>query len=636
MLRSTRRVSLRTALGAALFIFLSALPLRATSVIPISDQELYRQADVVVHGIVETSDVSVDSQGRPETVSVIQPISVLKGSLTGSLVLHQLGGTLPDTRFVKIWGRPEYVPGREVVVFAIRHESGEYQTAELLLGQFEVSEDAMGRRFAVSSLEAAVRPGVTVVRPRRRALDQIEGRETGGEPADLDSESGPRDLAAFLGFLKSAARQPMLSRPSPAGALTPVEHKSQSGKRPLWGMINNQLWRWNNNATATWTLVNLSNMTGGGVAEATGALATWTTEPNSNINYIAGAGSANTIDLNAGSSGCGWSTCLAGGGVIGCGGPNGGGGNTWRGDSYFTIGGGMVQLRSMCTPNVFGSVAIQSVLTHELGHTLGLGHSDQNVSPHDTCRGDEDAATMRSSVQIRTSLGTDDVDAVRWLYGDGYTSCAPPLAPVVAAVNPNFGPLAGGTSVTVTGNYFQAGATISIGGAAATSVVVVNATTITARTPAHAAGPTDVTVTNPDAQFGTLPGSFTYNSGVSFYTVTPCRVLDTRLSAGPFGAPSLSASTTRTYTVANQCGIPSTARSISVNVTVANPTSSGYLILYPGGLPLPVVSVLNYRAGQTRANNAILPLGAAGDLVVNCGSSSGTVDFLLDVNGYFQ
>ena len=152
MLRSIRRVSLWAALGAALFIFLSALPLRATSVIPISDQELYRRADVVVHGIVETSDVSVDGQGRPETVTVILPLSVLKGSLPGSLVLHQLGGTLPDTRFLKIWGRPEYVPGREVVVFAIRHESGEYQTAELFLGQFEVSQDSMGRRFAVSSV----------------------------------------------------------------------------------------------------------------------------------------------------------------------------------------------------------------------------------------------------------------------------------------------------------------------------------------------------------------------------------------------------------------------------------------------------------------------------------------------------
>src|SRR6202035_3615235 len=122
---------------------------------------------------------------------------------------------------------------------------------------------------------------------------------------------------------------------------------------------------------------------------------------------------------------------------------SGGGGNTWRGESYFTISQGMVQLRSMCTPNVFSSVIIQSVLTHELGHTLGLGHSDQNVSPHDTCRGDEDAATMRSLVQNRTSLGTDDVDAVRWLYGDGLTSCTAAAPPSVSTVSPPSGSVSG-------------------------------------------------------------------------------------------------------------------------------------------------------------------------------------------------
>jgi hypothetical protein len=64
-------------------------------------------------------------------------------------------------------------------------------------------------------------------------------------------------------------------------------------------------------------------------------------------------------------------TCISSSGVIGCGGPKGGGGNSWRGDSYNTITSGEVWLRCYATQNAFGSVTTQSVLTHELGHTLG-------------------------------------------------------------------------------------------------------------------------------------------------------------------------------------------------------------------------------------------------------------------------
>jgi hypothetical protein len=66
------------------------------------------------------------------------------------------------------------------------------------------------------------------------------------------------------------------------------------------------------------------------------------------------------------------------------------------------------------------------------------------------------------------------------------------------------------------------------------------------------------------------------------------------------------------------------------------PSADGYLTLSPNGLPMPNVSTINYRAGQTRANNAIVVLGLNGDIAVFCAQSSGTVEFILDVNGYFQ
>jgi hypothetical protein len=88
-------------------------------------------------------------------------------------------------------------------------------------------------------------------------------------------------------------------------------------------------------------------------------------------------------------------------------------------------------------------------------------------------------------------------------------TAAPPTV-TVTAVSPNHGPWLGGAPITVTGTGFQSGATLTIGGTAATSVVVVNATTITAKTPAHAPGTVDVTVTNPDTSHATLAGGFVF------------------------------------------------------------------------------------------------------------------------------
>jgi glucose/arabinose dehydrogenase len=125
-------------------------------------------------------------------------------------------------------------------------------------------------------------------------------------------------------------------------------------------------------------------------------------------------------------------------------------------------------------------------------------------------------------------------------------------------------------------------------------------------------------------------------SAKNFYTVTPCRVLDTRGSAGPWGGPALAAGTDRAFSIAGRCAIPATARAVSVNVIVTAPTDFGHLVLFPNGGAPPTTSSVNFRPGQTRANNAIVTLGPAGDIVVRTGMASGSVQFILDVDGYFD
>jgi subtilisin family serine protease len=118
-----------------------------------------------------------------------------------------------------------------------------------------------------------------------------------------------------------------------------------------------------------------------------------------------------------------------------------------------------------------------------------------------------------------------------------------------------------------------------------------------------------------------------------FYTVTPCRVLDTRVATQ---GPALSAGSTRTVVVGSTCGIPPGVRAASLNVTVVSPTGAGDLRIYPAGVTLPLVSAINYGVGQTRANNASVALSPAGLLSVFCEQATGTVDLIVDVNGYFE
>jgi Subtilase family len=121
------------------------------------------------------------------------------------------------------------------------------------------------------------------------------------------------------------------------------------------------------------------------------------------------------------------------------------------------------------------------------------------------------------------------------------------------------------------------------------------------------------------------------------FTITPCRVVDTRNAAGPYGAPALAPGSQRGFSLAGVCGVPTTAKAVSVNVTVTGPTAPGDLRLFPLGVALPIVSTINFAPGQTRANNAVLQVGVSptGRVAVQ-NDASGTVDFILDVNGYFQ
>lgn len=122
-----------------------------------------------------------------------------------------------------------------------------------------------------------------------------------------------------------------------------------------------------------------------------------------------------------------------------------------------------------------------------------------------------------------------------------------------------------------------------------------------------------------------------------FYSLPPCRLIDTRSAAGPdAGAPAFAASETRALPTALKCGIPPTAAALSVNLTVTSPTAPGYLTLYAADGTLPLADAVSFSPGQTRASANIVSLAAnaTGFKVKNV--SAGAVDVIVDVNGYFE
>jgi hypothetical protein len=121
--------------------------------------------------------------------------------------------------------------------------------------------------------------------------------------------------------------------------------------------------------------------------------------------------------------------------------------------------------------------------------------------------------------------------------------------------------------------------------------------------------------------------------------VTPCRVVDTRNAIGPTGGPALAAGAIRSFPISGgTCGIPAAALAVSVNLTAVDATAPGNLTLFPGDAPgPPVASHVNFTAGLTRANNAVVPLATDGTATVKVrNSSAAAVSFVLDVNGYFR
>lgn len=516
-------------------LLLAGLPASSTSYVPMTDEALVDQAPVIAMVEVQRS-VPGQEGARPFTGYRVRVERVLKGAMASGLqiTVRVPGGVRSDGLALQIWGAPRFAPGERALLFLSPRLDGTYNVVHLMLGAFhEVRAD--GHRLALRDLSEA------------RAVALPGEKAPPAEPL--------RDFDRFARWVAARARGIRVRADYYVAApgLDRITGDFSLFEDPGDG-YNMRWFEFDDAESVPWHAHQdgQQGVAGGGFAEFQTALSAWNDDPSTSIAYsyagtttdtsgLISYDTTNAILFNDPNNELPSFSCSSGG-VLAYGGPWYYSGLTpYNDDLYHRIANADIVTNSGLAcffQDANGSQAAAELFAHELGHTLGIDHSEVNEALmrafiHDDGRG--------------AALHADDRAAAAALY---------PL-------------------------------------------------------------PSE-------------PGDF--------FTLTPCRLLDTRNPDGPYGGPVLQAAQLRTFAAAGRCGIPPTAAALSINVTAVSPTAAGYLSLVPADQLQANTSTLNFSAGQTRSNNTLLMLSDTLErsFAVFAGIPAGTVHLIVDVNGYFE
>ena len=217
-------------------------------------------------------------------------------------------------------------------------------------------------------------------------------------------------------------------------------------------------------------------------------------------------------------------------------------------------------------------------------------------------------------------------------------------APTVTGINPTSGPIGGGTAVTISGTNFTGATALTIGGVAATGLAIVNPTTISATTPAHAAGAVNVAVTTSGGT-GTGTGLFTYIAAPTVTVINPASGPITGGTAVTISGTDFTAATAVAiggvaasgFTVVNATTITAITPvhafgAVNIVVTTASGTGTGLgLFTY---VDAPTVTAVSPAGGPVSGGTAITIIGTdfTGATAVTIGGIAATATAVVDAN----
>jgi hypothetical protein len=127
------------------------------------------------------------------------------------------------------------------------------------------------------------------------------------------------------------------------------------------------------------------------------------------------------------------------------------------------------------------------------------------------------------------------------------------------------------------------------------------------------------------------------NPPYSFFTITPCRVFDSRM---PADTPALQTGVARLIQITGNCGIPASAKVVVVNATSTQATADGGIELFAGDAAALGLQLVDFRANKTRAGNGLVRLAGDGSgtlkALLTTSSGSQSSHFVLDLTGYLK
>ena len=401
--------------------------------IPADRFEIERSSAIIV-GRVLRSHVERVPQSGLETVTDVALEEAIKGNPGFFVQLHVPGGVLGEDVSL-LPGAPSFTDGERVLLFLYRRGDGSFAVNDLQLGAFHFVQGVSGERLFLRD----------------------ESELVGWDPDGRVHEERPRAAERFLDYVRSVARGELasgayfVSRRVASNALHPAGNATFTATSYTLQYSGGVGSRWNVfPAAVNWNQGNSeSGALGSGTPQINNAFSEWNA---GGAHYVLASATANTkgfLDAADGvnnvvfekdltSAGIQPFSCTNGG-ALGMGGMHtagfGAAAHVFHGETFATTLEADVSMNQgigNCTTSQLALSEFASVMTHELGHTLGFRHSDQNRLVNAACSTD---ATLECNSQaimnhilvsgLNGHLQAWDKTALDAVYGSG-PPCVPP------------------------------------------------------------------------------------------------------------------------------------------------------------------------------------------------------------------